>query len=461
MLAATPGRKMQKNAAIVAVTLVAVGAAVALWLLAPGSTAAAVTTVTAVGGVVGSVLSGAAAVSKQVDAGVDGAAWALGTRVLGGPEARLLREHDLALAAQGRQVSDATAAAFQADAALQEAQDRASVDPLGVLLEDIDAAGDYRDHLTLVSKVQEHFTLVNRAVRDHTGDPQHTPAQPLDRVVVLIDDLDRCPPKKVAQVLETVHLLFDFEMFAVVLAVDTRWLEQSLQIRYRKLLGGDGATASPTDYLEKIVQIPIQLFALAETDAARLVRGLTASAPPTAGTGETTAAPDGGRDAAPDGADRMLLPVAPRPEATTVRATALEVSDREAAALSAAASLAGSTPRAVKRFVNTYRLVKATADAPEALDQPRHGELGDHDAIAVLLAMGVGLGTRTPEIHAALRLAPPGTSLEHALGTVATGAPRLARWLADHPTYARAPVDLFRPWLRQTSRYSFHAPPSG
>jgi hypothetical protein len=47
--------------------------------------------------------------------------------------------------------------------------------------------------------------------------------------------------RKVVTVLEAVHLLFDFEMFAVLLAVDTRWLDQSLRIRYRQLLGKDGA----------------------------------------------------------------------------------------------------------------------------------------------------------------------------------------------------------------------------
>jgi hypothetical protein len=45
----------------------------------------------------------------------------------------------------------------------------------------------------------------------------------------MIDDLDRCSPERVVNVLEAVHLLFDDELFVVLLAVDTRWLEQSLR----------------------------------------------------------------------------------------------------------------------------------------------------------------------------------------------------------------------------------------
>jgi KAP family P-loop domain len=89
----------------------------------------------------------------------------------------------------------------------------------------------------------------------------------------MIDDLHRCAPEKVVTVLEAVHLLFDFEMFAVLVAVDTRWLDQSLRIRYRQLLGKDGAP--PSDYLEKIIQIPLHLMPLDEDMVRRMIGGLT------------------------------------------------------------------------------------------------------------------------------------------------------------------------------------------
>jgi hypothetical protein len=49
-----------------------------------------------------------------------------------------------------------------------------------------------------------------------------------NRIVLYIDDLDRCPPAKVVEVLEAVHLLLAFELFVVVVAVDSRWLTSAL-----------------------------------------------------------------------------------------------------------------------------------------------------------------------------------------------------------------------------------------
>ena len=50
---------------------------------------------------------------------------------------------------------------------------------------------------------------------------------PIERIILYIDDLDRCPPKRVVEVLEAVHLLLAFDLFVVVVAVDARWLERS------------------------------------------------------------------------------------------------------------------------------------------------------------------------------------------------------------------------------------------
>lgn len=79
-------------------------------------------------------------------------------------------------------------------------------------------------------------------------------------------------PDKVVEVLQAVHLLLSFPAFVVVVAVDARWVSQSLRIGYKDLFGqddsadidGDGIPdsfrATPHDYLEKIFQIPFWLY---------------------------------------------------------------------------------------------------------------------------------------------------------------------------------------------------------
>lgn len=89
----------------------------------------------------------------------------------------------------------------------------------------------------------------------------------IDRIVLYIDDLDRCPPARVVEVLQAVHLLMALPLFVVVVAVDPRWLLQSLRLRYRSVLaahrtvfgGEEGLTSTPEQYLEKIFQIPFTL----------------------------------------------------------------------------------------------------------------------------------------------------------------------------------------------------------
>jgi len=90
------------------------------------------------------------------------------------------------------------------------------------------------------------------------------------RIILYIDDLDRCPPNKVVQVLQACHLLLAFPLFIVVVAVDARWVSRALLKQYSGLIEFDqlgngvsneidrdiGATASPRDYLEKIFQVP-------------------------------------------------------------------------------------------------------------------------------------------------------------------------------------------------------------
>ena len=59
----------------------------------------------------------------------------------------------------------------------------------------------------------------------------------INRIVLYIDDLDRCPDAKVIEVLQAVHLLLAFKLFVVVVAVDSRWMAHALQSRFPVLAG--------------------------------------------------------------------------------------------------------------------------------------------------------------------------------------------------------------------------------
>ena len=86
------------------------------------------------------------------------------------------------------------------------------------------------------------------------------------RVVVLVDDLDRCLPPSVVATLEAVKLFLSVPKMAFVLAADDALVTLALAQNYGSSVEGRRIARQ---YLEKIVQIPIRVPALgfADTEA--------------------------------------------------------------------------------------------------------------------------------------------------------------------------------------------------
>lgn len=76
------------------------------------------------------------------------------------------------------------------------------------------------------------------------------------RVVVFIDDLDRCFPDKAIQLLESIKLVLNHPGFIFVIAVDRRVLEGFLDKRYVEEFGLKDYHQGQS-YLDKIIQLPL------------------------------------------------------------------------------------------------------------------------------------------------------------------------------------------------------------
>ena len=85
------------------------------------------------------------------------------------------------------------------------------------------------------------------------------------RLVVFIDDLDRCMPEKAVEVLEAIKLFLDVPGCIFILGLDDKVIARGVEIKYRQLGLSDGDEArrerlvEGTRYLEKIIQLPFQL----------------------------------------------------------------------------------------------------------------------------------------------------------------------------------------------------------
>jgi KAP family P-loop domain len=83
------------------------------------------------------------------------------------------------------------------------------------------------------------------------------------RLVFLIDDLDRCQPDEIIDVLEAVKLFLDVENVIVILAVDKEVIDHGIEVRYHKFeFGKERAPQVGAEYLEKMVQLPLTLLPL-------------------------------------------------------------------------------------------------------------------------------------------------------------------------------------------------------
>ena len=83
-------------------------------------------------------------------------------------------------------------------------------------------------------------------------------------LVVFVDDLDRCLPKRAVEVLEAIKLFLDVPGCVFFLAVDRDVIERVVQVQYADyLVGRDGSArdipVAGQGYLEKIVQLPFYL----------------------------------------------------------------------------------------------------------------------------------------------------------------------------------------------------------
>lgn len=85
----------------------------------------------------------------------------------------------------------------------------------------------------------------------------------LERIVVFIDDLDRCQSEKVVETFETIKLFLDMPQCTFVIGADPGKIEHAIKEHYKLELGSfessSGDRGFADDYIEKIVQIPFRI----------------------------------------------------------------------------------------------------------------------------------------------------------------------------------------------------------
>lgn len=104
---------------------------------------------------------------------------------------------------------------------------------------------------------------LNRFFNRTLGGPKKTKegaSERPERLVVFVDDLDRCQPQGIVKTFEAVRLVMDLPETIVIVAVDQRIALSAVGLHFSKM-GGDHRAPEDIarDYLGKVVQLPICL----------------------------------------------------------------------------------------------------------------------------------------------------------------------------------------------------------
>jgi hypothetical protein len=262
----------------------------------------------------------------------------------------------------------------------------------------------YQRHLGLISLVRKDFSSLydlmqvywkNRKqagpevlaeVRDALGQTSRTQVPFIERIVLYIDDLDRCPEEKVVDVLQAVHLMLGLPLFVVVVAVDVRWVGQSIRKHYGRLVGWDAEngehkerSASADDYLEKIFQIPYRIHPI-DPEVRKLLLGGLLRQPYLSAAGPAAQEPAV--------IQQSLVP------------KELSLYPQELKTIEELYRSVGSSPRRVRRFLDVYRLMRSGMEEADVQDLISNGH---YALILALFALLSGAPVSGPRIIELLR----------------------------------------------------------
>lgn len=246
---------------------------------------------------------------------------------------------------------------------------------------------DYKKHLGIVSLIRKDFEILSGLLTNHQTElvtnkesiefkDLFENKKPLERIILYIDDLDRCPEDRVVEVLEAVNLLMAFPLFVVVVGVDPRWVKNALIKKHHlqftgninKVENKEIEIIEASSYLEKIFQVAFHLKDAGDENIKKMIKDLA-----------QVKSSDNAKDSNLESTINKDLDI--KPEIKSNSSTnndiknenennqfenlykietikALEITKKECELLQDMSLIIGNNPRAVKRFVNIYRIIK-------------------------------------------------------------------------------------------------------
>ncbi len=128
-------------------------------------------------------------------------------------------------------------------------------DPFQISLDKVFDRPNYKEKVGFLTHFERDFAkIVQSATKNGWGWKR-------SKLIVFIDDLDRCKPPKAADVIEAINLFLDAEGCVFVIGMDSEAVAMSVEVKYKDLfermkVENAGVVSLGKAFLEKIVQIP-------------------------------------------------------------------------------------------------------------------------------------------------------------------------------------------------------------
>jgi len=266
-------------------------------------------------------------------------------------------------------------------------------DPFQIPVDKIFDRPNYKEKVGFLSKFEMDFAkIVELATNNGFGWKK-------SKLIIFVDDLDRCEPPKSADIIEAVNLFLDAEGCVFVVGMDSESVSKSIEVKYKDLFTrmkaeNAGVVSLGRAFLEKIVQVPftvpratpIQILNMVEdTFGANTFKGIAIAQPETKSADETSGKV---QDQKSEVTLQTSGPVESNPEQKTITdepkadekpdekfdpASFARAEVRQAIRLGT--DLLSENPRQVKTFINLFRLSIYIANARGYFAEGRKGKI--------------------------------------------------------------------------------------
>lgn len=345
-------------------------------------------------------------------------------------------------------------------------------DPFQIPVDKVLKGPNYKDKVGFLTRFEEDFARIIHLVTNNGFGWKKS------KLIIFVDDLDRCEPPKAADIVEAINLFLDADGCVFVIGMDSDSVAKSIEVKYKDLFDrikaeNAGVVSLGRAFLDKIVQIPFtvpratpsQILNMVEdTLGGKISKGITiakAKEKPLVGVPENDQGVAKRDDQSPAQHES-----APQPETTTDEKPDAKLDPASFArkevrqAIHLGTELLSENPRQVKTFVNLFRLSIYIANARGFFEEGRKGEklrLIGLDRLAIWVACSVRWQNLVRHLYAETQM----NSLCIFLHDVSKGITTEYKWTTGNkniPAELKKKIDNLRKGEKSSEAHWCHLP---